>query len=199
MFFDVYLAAYFGHPSTRTADLLPNTDMFIKCFFNMFLEDNKEVLGIHLNAMLRSYNQTMYYLRALKRLDSVIEATVDYVLKDSCQASIMKSTHCANCAGYSVSPCNGMCLNVMRGCLVDLSDMFGPLERFSEALIKLENSISERNGLYYLWAQFNLLHTYFFMMVSDTFSEALTIETKVRFVSVLLKSILMRDFKPCCY
>ena len=175
----MYLAAYFGFPSTRTADQLPNTDEFIQCFFNLFLEDNKQVLSLHLNAMLRSYNQTMYYLRALKRLDSVIVATVDYVLNDRCQSSIMKMTHCANCAGYSESPCNDLCLNVMRGCLVDLSDMFTPLERFSEALIKLENTISERNGLYYLWGQMNMLHSYFFMMVSETFGQAIEIETKV--------------------
>lgn len=127
----------------------------------------------------------MYYLRALKRLDSVIEAIVDFALKDQCESSIMKMTHCANCAGYSADTCNDLCLNVMRGCLVDLSDMFGPLEQFSEALVRLESSISTRNGLHYFWGQMNILHTYFFERVTDTFNNALSIEAEVRLAEAI--------------
>lgn len=162
------------------ANQLPDTTEFRQCFFNLFHEDNGDQLNQDMNAMYRSFNQTMYYLRALRRLDHVIEATSDYMLSEDCRTAIMKMTHCAGCAGQPSSPCDTLCLNVIRGCLVDLSDMFGPFEEFSGALIELHRSISQADGLHYLWAQMNFLHTYFFRTVSDTLRDAVSIEEKVR-------------------
>ena len=185
IFYEVYLVAYFANTLVRQPSQLPQTAEFKQCFFQyVFLSDNSEMLSVNLNGFLRTYNQTMRYLRALKTLDKVIVNAVDYVLSSTCKESIMKMTHCGSCAGYVSPTCGGLCLNVFRGCMVDLADLFEPLEEFSSALIAMQKSVTTVNGLYYLWGQLSNVERLFFELVWDTYQAAPSIEPKVGVHSV---------------
>ena len=180
IFYEVFLIAYFANRGVRRSNELPSTEAFRQCFYqHVFLSENSEMISVNLNGFLRTYNRTMRYLRALKALDKVIVNAVDYVLSSTCKESIMKMTHCGSCAGYVSPTCGGLCLNVFRGCLVDLSDLFEPLEEFSSALIAMQKSVTTVNGLYYLWGQLSNVERLFFVLVWDTYQAAPTIETKV--------------------
>ena len=48
----------------------------------------------------RSYNRTMYYFRALRTADAILESLLTLRLTHSCTTTIMKMSHCAQCAGY---------------------------------------------------------------------------------------------------
>ncbi len=177
IFYELFLATYFSDPNLASpADQLPSTDAFRNCFYQIFLDRKGEEVSNTLRGFLRSYNQTMRYMRALRSLDRVIVSTVDLLLGQECQDSIMKMTHCASCAGYVAPTCDGLCLNVMRGCMVDLSDMFEALDNYSDALVRLHSSITRVNGLHYFFSQMDLLASNFFLLVGDTAGSARAIE-----------------------
>lgn len=180
IYYELFVATYLTSRSSST-NRLPETPAFHECFYELFVEDKGEAILIQLNGFLRSFNQTMRYLKALRTLDRVILSTVDYFLRPECQASIMKMTHCSSCAGFVAPMCDGLCLNVMRGCLVDLSDMFESLDNFSVALVDLHESISSRNGLFFFWSQFDLLMSNFFTLITDTIGGSFFFEQKVSF------------------
>ncbi len=191
IFYEVFLAAYFSSPAiSASANQLPDTEAFHECFYHVFLDRKGSDLASQLNGFQRSFNRTMRYLRALRSLDGVILSTVDYLLRPECQASIMKMTHCSSCAGFVAPTCDGMCLNVMRGCLVDLSDMFESLDNFSVALLDLHSSFTIQNKLHYFWAQLDLLASNFFILIGDTSGEVTSIEQEVSFPCVLIIGVI---------
>ena len=171
VFFEVFLAAYISNPATGTAQNLPNTEAFRNCFYNYFLELRGEQVATWYKGFTRSYNRTMYYFRALRTADAVLESLLTQRLTNSCRTAIMKMSHCAQCAGYEMSTthCQGMCLNSLRGCLVDLADLAGPFKEFSDAVVRMKTSLED---VYSPWVQFNILESHFFSMVSTSFSQA---------------------------
>lgn len=198
VYYEVFLAAYFSSPSTSaTANQLPSSSAFRQCFYQVFLENKGDTLATELKAFQRSFNRTMRYLRALRSLDRVILSTVEYLLRPECQASIMKMTHCSSCAGVVAPTCDGLCLNVMRGCLVDLSDLFQSLDNFSAALVELQSAISSRNELYYFWSQLDLFQSNLFILISDTVVAGVSIEQDVSFLS-LLTAVVINGLQRCC-
>lgn len=100
-------------------------------------------------------------------LENVIEGVLDLPLSDQCQSAIMKMTHCSQCAGYSSSllPCQGLCLNSLRGCLIDLADLVGPVRDFTAALVRLKDNLDSR---YDPWVQITLLNPHFLGIVTGT-------------------------------
>ncbi len=180
VFYELFLATYFSDPNlSRPASELPNTDAFRNCFYQVFIDRKGETVSNHLRGFLRSYNRTMRYMRALKSMDRVIVSTVDLLLGQECQNSIMKMTHCASCAGFVAPTCDGLCLNVVRGCMVDLSDMFESLNNFSDALVRMHSSITSANGLHYFFSQMDFLASNFFFLVGDTAASVRSIEETV--------------------
>ena len=178
IFFEVFLAAYVSNPATGTTENLPNTDAFRACFYDYFLELKGEQVATWYKGFTRSFNRTMYYFRALRTADAVLESLLSHRLTNSCRTALMKMSHCAQCAGYeSTTYCQGMCVNSLRGCLIDLGDLAGPFREFSDAVIRMRNSLED---VYSPWDQFNILESNFFTMVTTSFQQASNIAEGVR-------------------
>ena len=182
VFFELFLAAYVSNPSTGGSRNLPNTEAFRSCFYDYFLELKGDMIANYYRGFTRSYNRTMYYLRAVRTADSILASLLEYQLNKPCRDSLMKMSHCASCSGYNDSArCQGMCLNTLRGCLVDLSDLVAPFREFSDAVVAMKESLENQ---YSLWNQLDLLQSNFFRMVSSTFSQASDIAEGVSLVCV---------------
>ena len=123
-----------------------------------------------LNGFQRAYTHSLRYFRALRVMDRVVDAVLALGLSKQCQTSLMRMTRCSQCAGVSALPCNRLCLNTLRGCLVDLGDLVEPIREFSQALIRME----EQARSYSLYSQITLLSSYFFQTVSDTRTDFIT-------------------------
>uniref|UniRef100_A0A0A9YYZ7 Division abnormally delayed protein n=2 Tax=Lygus hesperus TaxID=30085 RepID=A0A0A9YYZ7_LYGHE len=76
-------------------------------------------------------------MEGISRTNKLIERTTNG--SDSCREALLRLHHCPKCQGLksSVKPCNGYCLNVLRGCLTQLrvTDLDLPWSNFlSETL-----------------------------------------------------------------
>ena len=184
--FEVFLA---GYSATSKAngypDDLPNTHEFRQCMYDFFIDLRGEKIFIGLNGFLRAYNLTMRYVRGLKMIEEVIEGILDLPLTEQCQSALMKMTYCSQCAGYKdeLLPCQGLCMNTLRGCFVDYVDLIKPIQEMSNALAEL-NKVIERN--FNPWNQITLLNSYFSRTATETQGDIVTIRQDVSswFVSV---------------
>ena len=102
----------------------------------------------------------MRYVRALKMIENVIEGVLDLTLTEQCQSALMKMTYCSLCAGYNgqLLPCQSLCMNTLRGCLVDYIDLIKPIQETSNALIKL-NWVMKHD--FNPWNRITILNSYF--------------------------------------
>ena len=185
--FEVFLAAYVVTSSfTGSNRPLPNTDAFRHCFYNFFLDLRGDDISTRLHGFLRAYNLTMRYVRALKMIENVIEGVLDLPLTDQCQSALTKMTYCSQCAGYNgdLLPCHGLCMNSLRGCLVDFADLVEPIREMTEALVELNRVL---DNVYNPWDQMTLLNSHFIRTAVDTQRGFANIQTNVSCVNVLEK------------
>ena len=165
VFFEVFLAFYISNPAAGRTESLLNTEAFRNCCYNYFMEWKGEQVATWYKGFTRSFNQTLYYMRALRTADAVLESLVTQRLTNSCSTAIMKMSHCAQCAGYESTHCEGLCLNSLRGCLVDLADLAGPFMEFSNALVRMKNSLD-------VYGVMDTLDSNLYSMGSTTFAQA---------------------------
>ena len=141
MFFDIYIAAYLVVPDNPS---LPDSADVRDCFYNYFINGYSENIDIWFGRFQEEFNEAMHYLRAIRAVELVVEGVLNYEVTEQCKISLMKLESCASCAGYessSMSSCNGLCLNILRGCLLDLSDLVQPIKSFSQVLITMKDHI----------------------------------------------------------
>ena len=180
--YEMFVAAYVVSDSLSTSpSVLPNTEAFRACFFDYFVELQGDAVLTKLNGFLRTYNRTMRYIRALKMIDMVIEGILDLPLTHQCQDALMKMTYCSQCAGYNgdLLPCKGLCLNSLRGCLIDFADLVVPVREASEALVRLKKELSSTTSSNQ-WDQITVLSPYFFEIVGTTRDAFTEIKQTVR-------------------
>ena len=174
MFFEVYLATYLAVPSTVP---LSNSPQIRDCFYKHFMDNVGDLLESWLIGFQRAFIKTMHYLRALRAANLVIKNTQKIVMTEQCKLSLMKMDDCALCAGYqAISSCNGLCLNILRGCLLDLSDLVEPITSFSQVLVAMKEHISE----FSIFQQTHNLETNVFAMIDLTTVNAAAISISVR-------------------
>lgn len=167
VFFELYLAAYVANPSTD-ARTMPNTPEYRKCFYDYFLSVNRFRVATAYQSFARSFNRTMYYIRALRTADRVIESILRHRATRGCNMALFRMTHCSQCAGFSDSEspiCPDYCLNTMRGCLVELASLIQPLKGLTESLLRMKDEL-ETN--YSPWNAINLLDYDFLTLATDT-------------------------------
>ena len=111
-------------------------------------------------------------------IENVIEGILDLPLTDQCQGALMKMTYCSQCAGYNgdLLPCQGLCMNSLRGCLVDFADLVEPIHETTEALIELNRVL---NNVYNPWDQVTILNSYFLRIVTNTQRDFTSIKNDV--------------------
>ncbi len=138
MIFELFLIVYFD-----ASDYRPETHEARQCFYDYFHEQQQSQLDESVESLKKAMDSVMRYLRALRVGDRIIDSMLGYRLTVQCEQSLMKMKYCANCAGYSSSlqSCDGLCMNTIRGCFVDLLDLVEPIEAYSEALAAMRDRI----------------------------------------------------------
>ena len=158
LFFKVFLTTFLSNP--HTPGDLPNTPQFRSCLNNsIFMQLYDRRVRFNLRMFEQAWNNHLRYFRAIKGLDLVLQGVLNRSqnLDEQCQTAVLKMTGCPRCAGYSNDACQGLCLNTMRGCLLDRHDFVEPLEMFGQALVAMKNLTYSLDLNPY--SQFNLLQS----------------------------------------
>lgn len=72
----------------------------------------------------------------------VINETLNYQLSEECYTNLVKLTYCPYCQGYiQLKPCSGYCLNVIRGCVSQLSQLDKPWNDYVTSLKHLSDGM----------------------------------------------------------
>ncbi|XP_060890399.1 glypican-5-like [Labrus mixtus] len=110
--------------------------------------------GPHPRLLVGSLSRALGAGRALSRLlrlaGEVVNATEKATLSRECGRGLVRMQYCSHCRGLTlIRPCTGLCVNIMRGCLVGVSELGAPwgslvvlLQRLSATLATSSNSNS---------------------------------------------------------
>lgn len=79
--------------------------------------------GLHPRLLVASLSRALGHGRALSRLlrlaGEVVNATEKATLSRECGRGLVRMQYCSHCRGLTlIRPCTGLCVNIMRGCLV---------------------------------------------------------------------------------
>ncbi|CAJ1061099.1 glypican-5-like [Xyrichtys novacula] len=87
--------------------------------------------GPHPRLLVSSLSRALGPGRALSQLlklaGEVVNATEKVTLSRECGRGLVRMQYCSHCRGLTlIRPCTGLCVNVMRGCLVGVSELGAP-------------------------------------------------------------------------
>ncbi|XP_075944513.1 glypican-5-like [Anarhichas minor] len=87
--------------------------------------------GPHPRLLVSSLTRALGAGRALSRLlrlaGEVVNATEKATLSRECGRGLVRMQYCSHCRGMTmIRPCTGLCINIMRGCLVGVSELGAP-------------------------------------------------------------------------
>jgi len=85
--------------------------------------------GPHPRLLIGSLSRALDPGRALSRLlglaGEVVNATDKVSLGRECGRGLVRMQYCSHCRGLTlIRPCTGLCVNIMRGCLVSLGTVY---------------------------------------------------------------------------
>ena len=132
MFFAVY------HYSFKIS-IMPNTTnlTFGNCLREKFFTQAIETNIRHHSALLQERMGLLFqFVSSLRTGDKVIESISSQVLSSECGDALLRLTHCEACSGTTAAlpPCAPFCQNVLRGCLVDLTEVGDAMSEYATAL-----------------------------------------------------------------
>ena len=147
MFFEVYMT------SLRTllklngisVDSLNDSDSR-HCFYQYFITVHGAAISNEYHRVEQRYNIFLRYLQALATSDQALKSVLNHVLSPECQDSLLRMSHCAQCAGVndsSILPCKNLCENVQRGCLVDIYELSHVYKEFYLVLKDAKDVMNE--------------------------------------------------------
>ncbi|XP_061636247.1 glypican-5-like isoform X2 [Phyllopteryx taeniolatus] len=87
--------------------------------------------GPHPQLLVSSLSHALGVGRTLSQLlrlaGDVMDATEKAPLSRECGRGLVRMQYCSHCRGLTlIRPCTGLCVNVMRGCLVGISELAAP-------------------------------------------------------------------------
>ncbi|KAJ6654899.1 hypothetical protein lerEdw1_006370 [Lerista edwardsae] len=86
----------------------------------------------------RAFIAARAFVQGLATGQEVVAQAVKLSPSEDCRRAHMRLSYCPLCRGTpALRPCNGFCLNVMKGCLASVSEMDPEWERFLDALTRL--------------------------------------------------------------
>eukprot|EP00731_Ephydatia_muelleri_P029611 Em0021g134a len=176
LFFNLYMAAY---RAAAQVSIPPDTPQFRNCSYYYFLQTQGPSIQSYYTIFNRPFEMLMQYLRALKTGDAVLESLwASSTFSRGCNVSLAKMVACSYCAGYGggAEPCQGMCLNVFRGCLVDLAGLAAPLGNFVNILVTFSRVLQTD---YSPWDQVTLLEIKFFSLINTVRGQWSTINQQL--------------------
>lgn len=136
-------------PPSATPSALPSPN-HIDCL-TMTRQDINP-FGPHPRLLAEDLGRALGAGRALNRLLSlgreVLIATDKMGLARECGRGLVRMQYCSHCRGLTlIRPCGGLCLNVMRGCLVGLSGLDAPWRRYVAVLQELAGTLATGHDL----------------------------------------------------
>lgn len=91
------------------------------------------------------------YVRSIQLANEVITTVKFHRFSPSCMIALTKLKHCAYCGGFAkFKPCLNLCLNTLRGCMADVSELHDDFENFTvsfQTLSREMDSSFEANSL----------------------------------------------------
>ncbi|KAK7126719.1 hypothetical protein R3I94_018037 [Phoxinus phoxinus] len=103
--------------------------------------------GPHPQALAQGLSRALVAGRALNRAlamgAEVLNVTESVGMTKQCGRALVGMLFCPHCRGLTlIRPCEGLCLNVMRGCLAGLSELDGPWRRYVALLEELSGALA---------------------------------------------------------
>lgn len=78
----------------------------------------------------------------------VLNATEQIILSKECVKALVRMVYCSHCQGLTlIKPCDGFCLNVMRGCLASVSELDQPWRRYTTLLEQLTHAMANQHSM----------------------------------------------------
>lgn len=78
----------------------------------------------------------------------VLNATEHIILSKECVRALVRMVYCSHCRGLTlIKPCDGFCLNVMRGCLASVSELDQPWRRYTTLLEQLTHAMANQHSM----------------------------------------------------
>uniref|UniRef100_A0A8C5GPU7 Glypican 5b n=1 Tax=Gouania willdenowi TaxID=441366 RepID=A0A8C5GPU7_GOUWI len=117
----------FGHITTQSVPLVStNHDDCLR-----MTRQDVVPFGPHPRLLASSLARALGPGRALSRLlrlaGEVVNTTEKTSLSRECGRGLVRMQYCSHCRGFTlVRPCTGLCINIMRGCLVSVSELAAP-------------------------------------------------------------------------
>ena len=150
-YFEAYLLGFKSvlvYAEKSTAPL--SNDNFRDCFYGYFVEVHGDAISDLYHNLMQRYNMLLRYLQALDTSDQALKSVLDHALSAECQDSLLRMTHCAQCAGVSntsVLPCKNLCQNVQQGCLVDIYELGYVYKELYDVMDDANDVLNEYNPL----------------------------------------------------
>uniref|UniRef100_H3DL43 Glypican 5b n=1 Tax=Tetraodon nigroviridis TaxID=99883 RepID=H3DL43_TETNG len=103
--------------------------------------------GPHPRLLLSSLSRVLGVGRALSRLlklaGEVVNATERLTLSRECGRGLVRMQYCSHCRGLTlIRPCTGLCVNVMSGCLMGVSELGTPWKSLVVLLQRLAATLA---------------------------------------------------------
>uniref|UniRef100_A0A8C6U1G0 Glypican 5c n=1 Tax=Neogobius melanostomus TaxID=47308 RepID=A0A8C6U1G0_9GOBI len=78
----------------------------------------------------------------------VLNATEQIIFSKECVKALVRMVYCSHCQGLTlIKPCDGFCLNVMRGCLASVSELDQPWRRYTTLLEQLTHAMANQHSM----------------------------------------------------
>ena len=146
MYFFLYSLVFNTRLNSNNLQFPPHTPgsnfSFHQCFYQYFRDKQQSFISQEYARLNMRYQLFIHYLRGLHTANQVLKDLVKHTLSSDCQLNLLQLTHCSACSGESsVMPCPSHCINVMRGCLVDIKELSTVYTEFYQILKTTSNLI----------------------------------------------------------
>ncbi|XP_029004770.1 glypican-5-like isoform X2 [Betta splendens] len=116
-----------GHPSSQSYSSTSSSND--ECL--RLTRQDVSPFGPHPHLLVSSLSRALGLGRALNRLlrmaGEVMNATERAALSRECGRGLVRMQYCSHCRGLTlIRPCTSLCVNIMRGCLVGVSELSAP-------------------------------------------------------------------------
>ncbi|KAL5475475.1 hypothetical protein EMCRGX_G025294 [Ephydatia muelleri] len=156
------MSVYFVNTGSRA-----NSTQFQQCSYEFFVETHSQLVNTSYTNFALSFDRLVLYLRALGASSTVLRSLPSSPASTKpCASALARISNCSTCLGTpgSVAPCDGLCTNMLRGCLVDLAELVGPFQEYVNALADFKNSLLRD---YNPWDQITLLQSTIFRFLTS--------------------------------
>ncbi|XP_048845162.1 glypican-5-like isoform X2 [Brienomyrus brachyistius] len=111
-----------------------------------------EPFGPYPEELVKELSGSLLAGRAMKRAMAegaeVLTTTEKMLLSRDCERALLRMMYCPHCRGLTlIQPCEGYCLNVLRGCLADVSELDDPWRRYLTVLKVLSGAMAGDHDL----------------------------------------------------